>query len=109
MRPYLLVLTLSVLPQMLFNAFKQFSDGIQDTKLPMWVLLGGNVMNIIGNWLLIYGVGPCPEMGLLGAGISTLLSRIAMWVTMVLVFRHTSIQRASRLLRPSPCRTCFAA
>ena len=89
MRPYLLVLTLSVLPQMLFNAFKQFSDGIQDTKLPMWVLLGGNVMNIIGNWLLIYGVGPCPEMGLLGAGISTLLSRIAMWVTMVLVFRHT--------------------
>ena len=39
MRPYLLVLTLSVLPQMLFNAFKQFSDGIQDTKLPMWVTM----------------------------------------------------------------------
>ena len=89
MRPYLLVLTISVLPQMLFNAFKQFADGIQDTRLPMWVLLGGNVMNIIGNWLLIYGIGPLPELGLLGAGISTMLSRTAMWVTMVLVFRCT--------------------
>lgn len=87
MRPYLLVLTLSVLPQMMFNAFKQFFDGLQETRLPMWVLLGGNVMNIVGNWLLIYGIGPLPELGLLGAGISTLLSRVAMWVVMVLVFR----------------------
>lgn len=87
MRPYLLVLTLSVLPQMLFNAFKQFFDGLQDTRLPMWVLLGGNVMNIVGNWLLIYGIGPLPTLGLLGAGVSTLLSRVAMWLTMVLVFR----------------------
>lgn len=87
MRPYLLVLTLSVLPQMMFNAFKQFADGLQDTRLPMWVLLGGNVMNIVGNWLLIYGIGPLPEMGLLGAGISTLLSRVAMWMVMLLIFR----------------------
>lgn len=87
MRPYLLVLTLSVLPQMMFNAFKQFADGIQDTKLPMWVLLGGNVMNIIGNWMLIYGIGPLPEMGLLGAGVSTLLSRVVMWMVMELIFR----------------------
>lgn len=87
MRPYLLVLTVSILPQMLFNAFKQFADGLQDTRLPMWVLLGGNVMNILGNWLLIYGVGPFPGMGLLGAGISTLASRTAMWVAMLLVFR----------------------
>ncbi len=87
MRPYLLVLTLSVLPQMMFNAFKQFADGLQDTRLPMWVLLGGNVMNIVGNWLLIYGIAPLPEMGLLGAGTSTLLSRVAMWAVMLLVFR----------------------
>ena len=93
MRPYLLVLTLSVLPQMMFNAFKQFADGIQDTKLPMWVLLGGNVMNIIGNWMLIYGIGPLPEMGLLGAGVSTLLSRVAMWMVMEFIFRCTKRYR----------------
>lgn len=96
MRPYLLVLTLSVLPQMLFNAFKQFFDGIQETRLPMWVLLGGNMMNIIGNWLLIYGIGPLPQMGLLGAGISTLLSRVAMWMVMLLVFRHQGKCREHR-------------
>lgn len=96
MRPYLLVLTLSVLPQMLFNAFKQFFDGIQETRLPMWVLLGGNVMNIIGNWMLIYGIGPLPQMGLLGAGISTLLSRVAMWMVMLLVFRHQGKCREHR-------------
>ena len=40
---------------MLFNGFKQFTDGITDTKTAMWILLGGNVLNIIGNYLLIYG------------------------------------------------------
>lgn len=88
MRPYLLVLTISLLPQMMFNAFKQFFDGIQDTRLSMWVLLGGNIMNIIGNWFLIYGIGPCPEMGLLGAGVATLFSRVFMWALMVFIFRR---------------------
>lgn len=88
MRPYLLVLTISLFPQMMFNAFKQFFDGIQDTRLSMWVLLGGNIMNIIGNWFLIYGIGPCPEMGLLGAGVATLFSRVFMWALMVFIFRR---------------------
>ena len=81
MRPYLLLHTLSFIPMMAFNAFKQFSDGIKDTRMPMWILLGGNVLNILGNWLLIYGIGGLPEMGLSGAGLATLLSRFAMWVT----------------------------
>lgn len=44
----------------------------------MWALLTGNALNIVGNYLLIYGVGPFPELGLLGAGLSTLFSRIVM-------------------------------
>ena len=39
-------------------------------------MIGGNVINILGNWVLIYGVAGFPELGLLGAGISTLVSRI---------------------------------
>lgn len=55
MRPYYLVL-LSSLPFVLwFNGFKQFTDGITDTRISMWILLGGNVLNIVGNYLLIYG------------------------------------------------------
>ena len=80
---------LSFIPMMAFNAFKQFSDGIQDTRMPMWILLGSNVLNVLGNWLLIYGMAGLPEMGLTGAGVATLLSRIAMWATFAAVFHLT--------------------
>lgn len=86
MRPYYLVLLVSLLFVLLFNAFKQFSDGITDTVTPMYILLGGNVLNIFGNWLLIYGNLGFPEMGLLGAGIATLFSRIMMLVVFVVIF-----------------------
>lgn len=77
-RPYFIVNLLSVLFVGLFNTFKQFFDGIGRTKVPMWVMIGGNVFNILFNWLLIYGVGGMPELGLLGAGLSTMGSRILM-------------------------------
>lgn len=86
MRPYFLTLLPSLVFVMLFNAFKQFADGITDTRLSMWILLGGNVMNIIGNYLLIYGKAGMSEMGLLGAGIATLVSRIAMVFAFALIF-----------------------
>lgn len=89
MRPYMFVLLLSLLPQMLFNAYKQFSDGIQDTSMPMWVMLGSNVFNIFGNWLLIFGHCGFPELGLLGAGLSTLLSRILQLALMAGLFHYT--------------------
>ncbi len=74
-RPYFLLLLAGLPFQMLFDGFKQFADGIGDTKVSMWLLLGANVFNVGSNFLLIYGIGPFPEMGLLGAGISTTISR----------------------------------
>ncbi len=98
MRPYLLILTVSILPQMAFNALKQFSEGIQETTTPMWVLLGTNALNIILNWVLIFGHLGCPAMGLTGAGVATLLSRIAAWGMMSLLFhshpRYRNFARA---------------
>lgn len=85
-RPYYLLLVLSLLPQMAFNAFKQFFDGLQDTRTPMWIMLSGNALNIVGNWLLIFGLFGLPELGLVGAGIATLLSRIFMWLCMAAIF-----------------------
>ena len=79
-KPYYLVLLVSLVFVMLFNAFKQFTDGITDTQMAMWILLGGNALNIVGNYILIYGKCGFPELGLLGAGLSTLLSRIVMVV-----------------------------
>ena len=89
MRPYYIVLLLSIPFILLFNAFRQFADGITDTRTSMWVLLAGNVLNIAGNYMLIFGKWGMPELGLLGAGISTLASRMAMLAIMLVVIFRT--------------------
>ena len=86
MRPYFLTLLFSIPFILLFNAFRQFADGITDTKTSMWILLTGNVLNIVGNYMLIFGKCGLPELGLLGAGISTLLSRMAMLAIFLVIF-----------------------
>lgn len=85
-KPYFIVILISIIFVMLFNSFKQFAEGITDTLTPMWILIGGNITNIIGNYILIYGKLGAPELGLLGAGISTLISRISMFIVFALIF-----------------------
>lgn len=77
-RPYFITLTLSVPFIAVFKSFKQYSDATGDTRTPMWVMLISNVVNVVGNYILIF---VC-DMGLFGAGIATLLSRIFMAVWM---------------------------
>ena len=67
-RPYFVLQLISLLFIMLFNGFRQFAEGLTDTRTPMWILLGGNALNIFGNYLLIYGSFGFPEWGLFGAG-----------------------------------------
>ena len=55
----------------MFNGFKQFTDGITDTKTAMWILLGGNALNIVGNYILINGKLGFPEMPYNGNPIKT--------------------------------------
>lgn len=85
-KPYYLILWLSLPLIMIFNAFKQFADGITDTRISMWILLGGNVLNIAGNYVLIYGKIGFPELGLVGGGLSTLFARLMMPVIFTLFF-----------------------
>ena len=85
-RPYFLIQLVSLPFVCWFNTFRQFTDGITDTKVAMWILVDGNVMNIFGNWILIYGHLGLPEMGLVGAGLSTMISRIVMAFIMVGIF-----------------------
>ena len=84
-RPYYITIWVSIFFVALFNALRQFTDGITETQTAMWALLSGNVLNIVGNYLLIYGVGPFPELGLLGAGLSTMTSRIVMSLILLVV------------------------
>lgn len=94
--PYYILQLFSVIFAMLFNAFKQFSDGTTDTLTPMFIMLGANVLNIFGNYLLIYGNFGCPELGLTGAGISTLASRILTFGVFCLLFAFRSRYKVYR-------------
>ena len=85
-RPYFAVSLVSILFVMLYNSFRQFVEGIANPSISMWVLLTGNLLNIIGNYILIYGKCGMPELGLLGAGISTFISRIIMLLLFIAVF-----------------------
>lgn len=85
-RPYFIVSMISVVFVMLANSYRQFVEAITDPSVSMWVLLSGNLLNIVGNYVLIYGKLGFPEMGLIGAGYSTLFSRIIMFLMFVIVF-----------------------
>lgn len=87
-RPYFLIYMAGMLPICIFNAFAQWSYGISNTSMPMWIMLGANAMNILGNYMLIYGNLGAPELGLTGAGISTLVSRVVCAVVICGVFFH---------------------
>jgi MATE family multidrug resistance protein len=77
-RPYYMLLCLSYLPFMLFFSVKQFLEGIGNTKISMHITITANIINVVFNYLLIYGKFGFPEMGLNGAGLGTLISRVAM-------------------------------
>ncbi len=86
MRPYLLIQIASLPFMFMTNAFKQFTDSINDTAVAMAIMLVGNVWNIIGNWLLIFGNWGFPEMGIEGAAWATFSSRVVILLLSVGVF-----------------------
>lgn len=85
-RPYFLIYLAGVLPISVFNVFAQWSYAINRTRMPMWIILATNALNIVGNYLLIYGKCGFPELGLTGAGISTLVARFACMTAIIVVF-----------------------
>lgn len=95
-RPYYIINLVSIPFVCWVNALKQLFDATTDTKTPMWVLLGGNALNIVGNWILIYGHCGMPEMGITGAGLSTLTARVVMFVAIVLCFAFSNRHNAER-------------
>lgn len=76
--PYLDLVAFSLIPLIIFQAFKQFSDGLSMTKYPMYATILANVINVILNYLLIFGKFGFPELGIIGAAYGTLVSRIVM-------------------------------
>ncbi len=88
-KPYYLIVLAGMIPVCVFNVFAQWCFGIGNTVLPTAILLAGNLLNIIGNYLLIFGKYGMPELGLTGAGLSTLGTRILTMAAIIAVFLLT--------------------
>jgi multidrug resistance protein, MATE family len=76
--PYLNIITFSIIPTMVFQTYRQFAEGLHDTRMAMVIVIVSNLLNIVLNYLLIYGKFGFPELGLNGAGWATLISRTLM-------------------------------
>lgn len=89
------------IPSLMFvgvsSAFKSFFDSITQTKVAMWAILIGNVWNIVWNFLLIFGLCRFPELGIVGAAIATLTSRLV--ILLIYIIGITCKRSYSEYLR----------
>ena len=97
-RSYLRVVALGLLPQSLTFAITASLRGVGLTRLPMMYNLSANLLNVFGNYVLIYGKLGFPQLGVLGAGISTMLSQyVACIAALFVIFRsHTAVRLTLR-------------
>ncbi len=89
--PYFEIVAISMFPMIIFQGLKQFTDGLSQTKYAMQATLITNVINITLNFMLIYGWWIFPKMGIVGAAIGTLVSRIVMVIFMLYILHHRAI------------------
>ncbi len=90
---YYIIISFSLLPYMLFLALKQFMDGVGNTKPEMVITIISNITNVILNYLLIYGKLGLPAMGMEGAAVATLISRMIMPIIFIIYMRRARFYR----------------
>ncbi|WP_281337206.1 MATE family efflux transporter [Flavobacterium eburneipallidum] len=86
--PYIDWVAFSLIPMIIFQGYKQFADGLSQTKYSMYAIYLANVVHIFFNYVLIYGVWGFPKLGILGAALGTVISRI-----MMVIFMHYIMRR----------------
>jgi MATE family multidrug resistance protein len=81
-KPFLDWVAFSLIPLVIYQGYKQFADGLSLTKYSMYAIIMANVLHVVINYFLIYGIWIFPKMGIIGAALGTVISRIAMVVFM---------------------------
>ncbi len=79
-KPFLNIIALSLIPLSVFFTFKQYCEGLSNTRAAMYISISSNILNVILNYGLIFGKLGMPEMGYLGAAWATFISRVFMAV-----------------------------
>ncbi|MBR4854598.1 MAG: MATE family efflux transporter [Alistipes sp.] len=87
--PYYDTIIWSIFPIMIWGTIKQFLEGVGNTRIAMTTIIISNAINIFLNWVLIFGHFGFEAMGALGAGVATLIARVAQCVMMVAYFLYT--------------------
>ncbi len=89
--PYYEIVAISMIPIMIFQGFKQFADGLAQTRYPMYATIVTNIINVVLNFLLIYGLWFFPRLEIVGAAIGTLVSRFSLVIIMFYFFRKNEV------------------
>lgn len=112
--PYLEIVAFSMIPLMIFQAYKQFADGLSQTKYAMYATIIANLVNVLFNYLLIYGVWIFPRLELQGAALGTLISRFFMlWFVWEILRRKKKFRQyfkwsRKEFLKPAIFKRLFA-
>ena len=98
-KSYYRIMLFSMLPFIIFFTIRNFSEGIGITKYAMYITLSANILNIFLNWILIYGKLGAPQMGVAGAAVSTLVSRIIMLASFcIMIFTKDEYRKFTSLI-----------
>ncbi len=88
--PYIDWVAFSLIPVIIYQGYKQFADGLSQTKYSMYAIFMANVVHIFFNYVLIYGLWIFPKLGILGAALGTVISRIMMVVFMHYLLKYNA-------------------
>lgn len=88
---YFILLVISLIPLLFFFVFKQFAEGLGDTKIAMRITIVGNLLNVVLNYIFIFGKFGAPALHLNGAGLATLISRAVMLIMMIWGFKRSTL------------------
>ena len=86
--PYIDWVAFSLIPVIIYQGYKQFADGLSQTKYSMYAIFLTNIVHVFFNYVLIYGIWFFPKLGVLGAALGTVISRIMMVVFMHYLLKH---------------------
>ncbi|HEY8366617.1 MAG TPA: MATE family efflux transporter [Bacteroidia bacterium] len=93
-KPYFIIMAYSTIPMLLFLGLKQFTDGLEKTKTAFILSVAAMPINVVLNWIMIYGNLGSPRLELVGAGIATLITRVVIFIVLlVIVFTHPTFRK----------------
>jgi len=91
--PYLQIMGWGIIPMIMFMALKQFTDGLEFTKTAMIFSIGAIPLNVLLNWIFIFGHWGAPRWELYGAGVATFITRTVIFILLLIVVLSHKIFR----------------